>query len=581
MMAGHYEKLALQHAPQITKAIAAFEDAADQLGIQGFGSDLRKQLLEADLAYELESVAVAGVAVWEDNRDEEMLIPARVHVLIAIFCRKGFCSQETLLALAREVLHGSSGDTTRLKNKNLVESTRVHDAFMLAPFKDLMDIKYATAAGSHTYAAVRVIDYVRQGGKVLETEATKEAGLTTDGLLSYQKIVEKCLGIKEVLEKGMPKLFVLRAAFADLVPDCMRILSESDNAKHDNYQHESFMQTMHNVHRRIQNTKPTCEEDYAKIARQVSRSKKAEQALAVSSYTEYVRFYAGEDKKLLLEIEEYIRQLGVVRDVPHEFFKELAKLELWHMALYVVALVKATCSCPKAFAKTGKARVFLPTDLSSISGSNAAKVERAWKMQVEARDLAKALGIESGTQFVKILGAMDVRLAFYVHDKKAEKRQQFASLSAIGVQYYKDLVEAFGAELVHNVKCPWNVVQIAQSTRGAAASSKPALLSVNDRGVVTTDMLNSLGFAVDGHVKNKKKSDDVAMITALGDAGATLWDGTAERTLGFKDLVAAWAPHALEAQVCSSRCRVMPIHASAKRVTQATRSRACAARGKK
>ena len=77
-MAGHYAQLAVQFAPEITSQIASFEASEDQEGIQGFGSKLRTQLIKADLAYELENVPLAGVAVWEDNREKEMLIPARV-----------------------------------------------------------------------------------------------------------------------------------------------------------------------------------------------------------------------------------------------------------------------------------------------------------------------------------------------------------------------------------------------------------------------------------------------------------------------------------------------------------------------
>lgn len=549
MARSHYDEIAMKLAPEITEQIAAFESSVDQGGIQGFGSMLRDRLKEADLAYEIDNVNFAHVAVWEDNREKEMLIPARVSTLIGIFCAKGFAGKETLLALAREVLDGPSGDQTRQKNADLIESTRIEDSYLIAPFKDLKDIKFATGVGSHTYAAVRAINFVRHGGKIRETEVTKDLDVSTCGFLSFQKIAEKAPGVQEVLDKGMPKLFVLRAAFADLVPDAMRILSEADNAKHDNFQQESFMQTMHNIHRRIQNTNPKSDDHYVKIARQVSRSKKPDQLNAAASYTEYVRNYAGADKMLLLEIEDYIRQLSVVREVPHEFFKELAKLELWHMALYIVALVKATASCPKAFVKSGKARVFLPTDLSSITGANAAKVEKAWKMQVEARDMAKALGIAQGALYVKILGDFDTRLVFNVHDKKSDKRQAFDSLNAIGVQYYTDLEVKFGKELVRNVKCPWNVVEIAKR-QGA---SKPAIYAVNDRGVLTPEIMHQLGFAVEGNVKMKKDAEVVNQITMVGDAEVTLWNGTSLVIVQFKELVANWVPHVEEAKVCSLR----------------------------
>ena len=61
-----------------------------------------------------------------------------------------------------------------------------------------------------------------------------------------------CFCVAEApVNDGLKQYLVIRSAFADLCPDAFRILSEADNAKHSNYQVESFMQTMHNVHRRI------------------------------------------------------------------------------------------------------------------------------------------------------------------------------------------------------------------------------------------------------------------------------------------------------------------------------------------
>ena len=72
-----------------------------------------------------------------------------------------------------------------------------------------------------------------------------------------------------------------------------------------------------------------------------------------------------------------MKSLTVVRDVPPDFFREIAKIKGPHIPLYINALVKATYSCPLQYCKTGKARVFIPSDISSVLASNKTKVLKA------------------------------------------------------------------------------------------------------------------------------------------------------------------------------------------------------------
>ena len=59
-----------------------------------------------------------------------------------------------------------------------------------------------------------------------------------------------------------------------MVPDALRILSEADNSKHDNYQTESPIHTMFNIHRRAIRQEAASASDYATICKQVSRGRK-------------------------------------------------------------------------------------------------------------------------------------------------------------------------------------------------------------------------------------------------------------------------------------------------------------------
>lgn len=98
----YYRKLAETHAPTFTQWIADFENAANQ-PIQGFGDHLRKNIIERDLAYMQYDLHHRHVAVWEENRGGEMVLPARMHTLLTKCTTKGWSDGETLLALGREV----------------------------------------------------------------------------------------------------------------------------------------------------------------------------------------------------------------------------------------------------------------------------------------------------------------------------------------------------------------------------------------------------------------------------------------------------------------------------------------------
>ena len=91
-------------------------------------------------------------AVWEENRDGEIVNAARVHQLLLMITNKCWSKEETELALAREI---SEGSTTKQKDIEIVQtSTAVsaeggREGYMLAPVKEEI-LRIATGVGSHT-----------------------------------------------------------------------------------------------------------------------------------------------------------------------------------------------------------------------------------------------------------------------------------------------------------------------------------------------------------------------------------------------------------------------------------------------
>ena len=486
----------------------------------GFGAKLRAFLLDKDLAYQ-QVEHHSHCAVWEENRESEMVIATRVQILLLLIVTKGWSPDETILALAREIADGPSGELTRQKNlelaaKSCVWTTAGAEGYLIAPYREEI-LRIATGVGSHTTCVLRLIDYIRNGGRLPATEGLEH--LAVDGYLSYERIIERQPTLKDPVDQGM-RYTIIRKEIADLCPDVMRILSEADNSKHDNYQQESFMQTMYNLHRRATRSGAKTEEDYHKIVKQVSRGKKPSFVKAAECYAEYVRVLSGgAEKTLLIEIDEYIKTLKVFREVPPEFFRDLARLPGPHIALYIVGLVKATVSCPSNYNKSGSAKVFLPTDLTSIFGANKERVLQAHKIMVAARDFATRAGVDNGTVWVEIKGNLDVRLVMFTHDKTAPKRKKYNSINEIAVDFYNDLAEKF-AEMVTQFECPWVAVQIANAPT-AKAKAKPAMTirEINVSGVVTKEqMKNDHGVVVGAFLK--KKNDDTVpptQVVAIGD----------------------------------------------------------------
>ena len=131
----HYETPAAEHAPNIAEWINEFEE--DSSSNMGFGAQLREYSLPHDLAY-TEEVHHSQAAVWEDDREGEMVNATRVHQLLLMITNKGWSTDETELALARAI---SEGSTAKQKNIELVQRSAVvteggREGYMLAPVRD-------------------------------------------------------------------------------------------------------------------------------------------------------------------------------------------------------------------------------------------------------------------------------------------------------------------------------------------------------------------------------------------------------------------------------------------------------------
>ena len=405
---------------------------------------------------------------------------------------------------------------------------------MIAPYLP-EEIKIATGVGSHTTQVLRIVDFVRRGGKVPASEDLQQ--LCVGGYLNYQRILEHSPSLEAPARRGLKQYLVIRSAFADLVPDVMRILSEADNAKHENFQRVSFMETMHNIHRRLVNLPPADHDaaSYLRIAQAVARGRGAEYIDACSAMVDFTAVFAGGvAKEVLLDIEKYVRGLKVVRDVHADFFKHLSlNKDLLPFTPYVAAMVKATVAAPKSFVKPDGARVFSSSDLADLRAKKHGALKESNDMLLKAIGLGEALGVREDAAFDRLYGNLGVNLVMFVGEKMQTSR--FTSKVEIAVHFYNELCQAFGEKV--RIECPWVVIKPAAKL----ATGSRQLVESNARGVVTCEILATLGYVLDTRV-TKRGEEMVHCITNLNASTltATLWDGKVPVDVAFTDLADDW-----------------------------------------
>ena len=523
--ADHYERLADQHAPVITEMIEELERANAQQ-IQALGDALRTYCETHDLGY-FDVVHHSQAGVREGNRNGEMILPARVYTLLAIILLKGWCARETLLALAVEIDHGADGEVTRQKNLQLVERS----AGMLAPLR-AEALRIATGVGSHTTALLRAVDFAEPGARI-DCGGNKDLEhVCQDGYLSKARVLQECTSMKGPILTGL-RYFIIRRQIHKRVPALMEVLSESDNAKHDNYQVESFLQTMLNIHARSVVKGAATTKEWEAIVRAVSRSHGPAFRHDAACYAEYVREHSGGfEKPFLLEIDSQMKGLPLIRNVAPEMFRDFAKVVAPLHGYYITAMVKAAIAAPEAFVKGGVAKLFTPQDLALIP---SASVDVAQKIMVEARtlrDSSPALAEIPAAQ--RALHDMDVRLVMHVHKKIAPNRKTFPTMMHIACDCFCELLRChrqgnFPAKLS---PCPWVAVEVAAAPAKAKAKSLAALpVALRESavsGIATRVVCESRGYTIGVHVRAPRDGrapqdgQSIFEIRAMSDDAALL-----------------------------------------------------------
>ena len=257
-------------APSYNAILDAFEDGDDwdASHIQAVGYKLRSMLEEHNMAY-WTRVPPGQAGVHPDNRDQEMLVPIAVWELICIVATlKGWDPSQLKGALACELPPAG-----RLRERALRANVVLHEkaADLLAPL-DPDTIKVLTAASSHMTAALRLVNYAGECAMVAPDLGSEyDISLLLDnGKLSKAKVEQTCPGISEYLRDGI-SYFTVRYPLAELCPSLMKILSASDNAGHDTFRKESWLQLLMSLHAKATASEASTEEDWTRVGKATMR----------------------------------------------------------------------------------------------------------------------------------------------------------------------------------------------------------------------------------------------------------------------------------------------------------------------
>ena len=177
--------------------------------------------------------------------------------------------------------------------------------------------------------------------------------------------------------------------------------------------------------------------------------------------------------------------------------------------------------------------MLIASEVCSVLDSSKGKVLRARDIMVAARDLGKKANVDGHQGWVNILGAMDVRLVTFVHNKTAG-RKIYAPLEAIACTFFFDeLCAEFPT--VSEFPCPWVAVPLAAT---AAATATPSKDQMNIRELDADGTLNKTTLVELGIVVGARAQPKIATQDASSSAAASASAPEAASASAPKEVVA-------------------------------------------
>ena len=137
-------------------------------------------------------------------------------------------------------------------------------------------IRVLTAASSHMTAALRLVNHSGENA-VTAPDLGPEFDLiplVDNGKLSKPKVEACCPGISDYLRNGI-SYFTIRYPLVELCPSLMKVLSTSDNAGHDTFRKESWLQLLMSLHSKGAASNAANDEDWNRVGKATLRGTSA------------------------------------------------------------------------------------------------------------------------------------------------------------------------------------------------------------------------------------------------------------------------------------------------------------------
>ena len=282
-------------------------------------------------------------------------------------------------------------------------------------------IRVLTAASSHMTAVLQLMNWAEQE-HVKPPDLGPEFDvkpLLENGFLSKQRVLSCCPGMAPFLDQGIEYITV-RHQIVTRVPRLMAVLSLADNAGHDVYRKETWMQQLLSMHSRAMTVDAKNDEDWDAVCKAMLRGEH-EFPIEVGAVVKFVRhFSGGSHAPFLNELDAWSKALNVKRMLAGSLFTDVSACSVFREhPMFGLAIIKSSMACSQKYVLHGKAHLWSGADFASIA-KRAPEVAIVAIMQQRARTYLQELGVDRAS-YELLLGTFDMRLVEFVGKKKTRQ----------------------------------------------------------------------------------------------------------------------------------------------------------------
>ena len=516
-----FKAIAKEHGPTISNKMKLGNSAerGKKPRMKAISDDIEAFSLSVDLAYILR-IHCRFLCPHKDNRHTSMADAFDAQSLTCWIFDEGFSWKEVKNNSCFEKAVGKMGTETEEKVTTLLENSGG-----LLPAQVPQEMLYCTVTSTHTNLVLRIVDCEAVG---IYPE------LCEGKCVSRAKVLRECPTFAKPIEDGL-EWVVYRRELEQECPELPGFLSEAGNVGHGVHRRQTPLQTLLQVHGKIQQKKATTAEEFKAIVEEVE-AVKPDMKGQVADYLPYAATFSGGSTPIfILDLDRFCKQLQHRWQVHSAQFKILAACKVLDVPEYLAACLKfaMTCCDHPSYVQRGESKVWSSSDVTAMSGEKLKPfVLEARSRIVKVKDWLATTDHPNQALVTSLRGQFEADLVQAVHKKSAGQKEKFAARADMKPLAVMDMIckEFMQKCNEANIDCsqpPWPLEAVENSTTKvtAAAEKSPtkrkapcAILDFDNSGNIrATSVLNS-GFSNDDYVKHAK-TKEIYKILNIEDTG--------------------------------------------------------------